>query len=143
MKLLSAWAGKLECHPALCAEWSLLIQYIVLALVNLGLTAYQASGLDAAEAHQRAALAIAEQIQAPYRLGSPYSLVGQLELLAALDREHQALVATTRAALGGDRFDAERHHGGTLPSAQPLRLPSVTPRRTKCPRWLLHLSRGG
>ena len=51
-----------------------------MALVNLGLTAYQAGDLDAAEAHQRTGLAIAEQIQAPYRLGSSYSLVGQLEL---------------------------------------------------------------
>jgi tetratricopeptide (TPR) repeat protein len=159
-----------------------------MALVNLGLTAYQASDLDAAEAHQRAALAIAEQIQAPYRLGSSYSLMGQLELrrgniqtaarllrqalrqfqriadplmtanclfglalvasaegsdilaanllgasaarydasgtklLAALDREHQALLATTRAALGGDRFEAEHRRGATLPPAEAFAL---------------------
>jgi non-specific serine/threonine protein kinase len=159
-----------------------------MALVNLGLTAYQAGDLDAAEAHQRTALAIAEQIQAPYRLGSSYSLVGQLELrrgntqtaarllkqalrqfqriadplmtanclfglalvasaennhtlaanllgaaaarydasgtklLAALGREHEALLATTRAAIGGDRFEAEHHHGATLPPAQALAL---------------------
>jgi tetratricopeptide (TPR) repeat protein len=159
-----------------------------MALVNLGLTAYQASDLDAAEAHQRAALAIAEQIQAPYRLGSSYSLIGQLELrrgniqtaarllrqalrqfqriadplmtanclfglalvasaegsdilaanllgasaarydasgtklLAALDREHQALLATTRAALGGDRFEAEHRRGATLPPAEAFAL---------------------
>jgi len=138
--------------------------------------------------HQRAALAIAEQIQAPYRLGSSYSLVGQLQLrrgntqaaarllrqalrqfqriadplmtanclfglalvasaenhhtlaanllgaaaarydasgtrlLAALGREHQAIVSTTRAALGGDRFDAEHHRGATMPPAQALAL---------------------
>jgi len=159
-----------------------------MALVNLGLTAYQAGDLDAAEAHQRAALAIAEQLRAPYRLGSSYSLIGQLELrrgntqaaarllkqalrqfqriadplmtanclfglalvasaegrhtraanllgaaaarydasgtklLAALDRDHQALVSTTRAALGGDRFETEHHHGATLPPAQALAL---------------------
>ena len=159
-----------------------------MALVNLGLTAYQAGDLDAAEAHQRTALAIAEQIQAPYRLGSSYSLIGQLELrrgntqtaarllrqalrqfqriadplmtanclfglalaasaennhtlaanllgasatryeasgtklLAALGREHEALLATTRAAIGGDRFEAEHHHGATLPLAQALAL---------------------
>src|SRR5215469_2153093 len=51
-----------------------------MALVNLGLIAYQGGDLAEAEARQRAALAIAEQIQAPYRLGSSYMLVGQLEL---------------------------------------------------------------
>ena len=159
-----------------------------MALVNLGLTAYQAGDLDAAEAYQRTALAIAEQIQAPYRLGSSYSHNGQLELrrgntqtaarllkqglrqfhrigdplmtanclfglaliasaennhtraanllgaaaarydasgtklLAALDREHHALISTIRAALGGDRFETEKRHGATLPPAQALAL---------------------
>ena len=51
-----------------------------MALVNLGLTAYKAGELADAESYQRAALAIAEQIQAPYRLGTSYVLVGQIEL---------------------------------------------------------------
>jgi hypothetical protein len=44
------------------------------------------------------------------------------KLLAALGREHEALLATTRAAIGGDRFEAEHHHGATLPPAQALAL---------------------
>ena len=51
-----------------------------MALVNLGLTAYLAGNLAEAEAHQQAALAIAEQIRAPYRLGTSYMFVAQLEL---------------------------------------------------------------
>jgi predicted ATPase/transcriptional regulator with XRE-family HTH domain len=51
-----------------------------MALVNLGLIAYLAGNLDDAEAHQRAALAIAEQIGAPYRLGTSQMFVAQLEL---------------------------------------------------------------
>ena len=51
-----------------------------MALVNLGLIAYLAGDLEDAETHQRAALAIAEQIQAPYRLGSSHMLVAHLEL---------------------------------------------------------------
>jgi non-specific serine/threonine protein kinase len=159
-----------------------------MALVNLGLTAYLAGDLAAAEAYQRAALAIAEQIRAPYRLGSSYSLVGQLELrhgntlaaarllrqalrqfqriadplmtanclfglalvasaegrhtlaanllgaaaarydasgtklLAALGHEHEALLATTRAALGADDFEAEHRRGAALTPAQAVRL---------------------
>lgn len=166
-----------------------------MALVNLGLTAYQAGDLDDAEAHQRTALAIAKQIRAPYRLGSSYMLVGQLELrrgntqtaarlmrrglrqfqriadplmtanclfglalaasaegshtlaanllgaaaarydasgtklLAALDREHQALVSATRAALGGDRFEAEHRRGATLLPAEAFALEEAPARR--------------
>ena len=45
-------------------------------------------------------------------------------LLDALDREHQALLATTRAALGGDRFDAEHHHAAAQARPSPsARLP--------------------
>ncbi len=51
-----------------------------MALVNLGMTAYLAGNLEDAEAHQRAALAIAEQIGAPYRLGTSHALVAQVEL---------------------------------------------------------------
>jgi predicted ATPase/transcriptional regulator with XRE-family HTH domain len=51
-----------------------------MALVNLGLTAYLAGNLEDAEAHQRTALAIAEQIRAPYRLGTSQMFVAQLEL---------------------------------------------------------------
>ena len=51
-----------------------------MALVNLGFTAYKVGNLAEAESYQRAALAIAEHIQAPYRLGSSYALVGQIEL---------------------------------------------------------------
>jgi len=44
------------------------------------------------------------------------------KLLAALDREHQALVSTTRAALGGDRFQTEHRRGTTLLSAEAFAL---------------------
>jgi len=37
------------------------------------------------------------------------------KFLAALGCEHQALLSTTRAALGGDRFEAEHRRGATLP----------------------------
>ena len=40
------------------------------------------------------------------------------KLLAALDREHQALLAMTRAALGGDGFEAEHRRGATLPPSE-------------------------
>ena len=159
-----------------------------MARVNLGLTAYLAGDLAAAEAHQRAGQAIAEQIQAPYRLGVSDLMVAQIELrrgntqsaaqlirralrqferiadplmtanclwglaltasqeghhalaatllgaagarfdasgtkiIAALGREHQALVATTRTALGADRFEAERRRGAALTPAAALDL---------------------
>jgi hypothetical protein len=51
-----------------------------MALVNLGMTAYLAGDLAQAEAYQRAWLAIAEQIQVPYRLGTSSMFVAQLEL---------------------------------------------------------------
>src|SRR5215472_583325 len=44
------------------------------------------------------------------------------KLLAAFDREHHALLSTTRAALGGDRFDAEHHYDAALPPAEALAL---------------------
>jgi predicted ATPase/transcriptional regulator with XRE-family HTH domain len=51
-----------------------------MALLNLGMDAYTAGDLGRAEAWQRAALALAERIQSPYRLGSSYLLVAQIEL---------------------------------------------------------------
>jgi predicted ATPase/transcriptional regulator with XRE-family HTH domain len=51
-----------------------------MALVNLGMTAYTGGDLDRADACQRAALAMAEQTQAPYRLGTSHGLVAQIEL---------------------------------------------------------------
>jgi hypothetical protein len=51
-----------------------------MALINLGMDAYTAGDLGRAEAWQRTALALAERIQAPYRLGSSYLLVAQIEL---------------------------------------------------------------
>ena len=54
------------------------------------------------------------------------------ELFAALGCGHQALLATTRAGLGGDRFEAEYRRGATLP------LPGRCSPRSKasgvCPR---------
>ena len=44
--------------------------------------------------------------------------------LDALDHEHQALLATTRGALGGDRFDAEHHHGAAQARPSPSPSPS-------------------
>ena len=159
-----------------------------MARVNLGLTAYLAGDLAAAEAHQRAGQAIAEQIQAPYRLGVSDLMVAQIELrrgntqpaaqlirralrqferiadplmtanclwglaltasqeghhalaatllgaagarfdasgtkiIAALGSQHRALVATTRTALGADRFEAERRRGAALAPAAALDL---------------------
>lgn len=159
-----------------------------MARVNLGMTAYLAGDLDAAEAHQRAGQTIAEQIQAPYRLGVSDLMVAQIELrhenpqtaarlirqalrqferiadplmtanclvglaiaasqeddyalaatllgaaaarfdasgtkiIAAVDPEHQALVATTRTALGASRFEAERRRGAALTPAEALDL---------------------
>jgi predicted ATPase/transcriptional regulator with XRE-family HTH domain len=159
-----------------------------MALVNLGLVALTGGDLDEAETYQRAGLAVAEQIRAPYRLGSSYSLVGQVELwrgrldaavplfaralrefhsirdpfmtgnclfafalvasgrgaypraarligaaaarydasgtrlLAALEPAYQNLVATTRAALGGELFEAERRRGFALPADDAIRL---------------------
>ena len=51
-----------------------------MALLNLGLTASNGGDLDRAEACQRAAFAVAERIQAPYRLGTSRLLVAHLEL---------------------------------------------------------------
>jgi predicted ATPase/DNA-binding XRE family transcriptional regulator len=159
-----------------------------MARVNLGMTAYLAGDLEAAEAHNRAGQTIAEQIQAPYRLGVSDLMVAHVELrrgntrtaarlirqalrqferiadplmtancmfglaltasaegdhelaatllgaagarfdasgtkiIAALGREHQALVATTRMALGADHFEAERRRGAALAPAEALDL---------------------
>ncbi len=159
-----------------------------MALVNLGQVAYVAGDLDAAQAHQRAGLVVAEKIQAPYRLGSSYVLVGQIELrrgnthnaarlmrqalrefqriadplmtanclfglalvagaqgshalaanllgaaaarydasgtrlIAALDRDYQAMVSAARAALGGERFEAEHRRGAALAPAEAIEL---------------------
>jgi non-specific serine/threonine protein kinase len=44
------------------------------------MTAYAGGDLDRADACQRAALAVAEHTQAPYRLGTSHGLVAQIEL---------------------------------------------------------------
>ncbi len=151
-----------------------------MALVNLGLVAYTGGDHDRAEAYQRSALAVAEKIRAPYRLGSSHLLVAQIELrhgniegasqlagkglrafrriqdplmaanglvvsalianakgahplaanligaaqalydasgtqlIAALEKDHTALVSAIRAGLGAERFEAERLRGTTL-----------------------------
>jgi predicted ATPase/transcriptional regulator with XRE-family HTH domain len=51
-----------------------------MAWTNLGMTAYGSGDLDRAEACQRAALAVAETIQAPYRLGVSLMMLAQIEL---------------------------------------------------------------
>jgi predicted ATPase/DNA-binding XRE family transcriptional regulator len=159
-----------------------------MALVNLGMVALAGGDLDQAGVYQRAGLAVAEKIRAPYRLGVSYSLVGQVELwrghanaaaplfgralrefqriqdplmtahcffafaliangrgaypraalligaaaagfdaggtrlLAALEPAYQDLVAATRAALGEERFEAERQRGFALPAGDAVRL---------------------
>ena len=152
-----------------------------MALINLGLAAFTGGDLDRAEALQRAGLAVAERIGAPYRLGCSHALVGQIELrrgnlqaarqlladglrafqpigdpqmmascvfglamaaagagghvraarllgavtalceasgtqlIAVLDQDQAMLAAAAQAALGEERFQAERRHGATLP----------------------------
>jgi predicted ATPase/DNA-binding XRE family transcriptional regulator len=159
-----------------------------MALVNLGMVTLAGGDLDQAGSYQRAGLAVAEQIRAPYRLGVSYILVGQVELwrghpdaaaplferalrefqriqdplmtancffafalvangrgaypqaarligaaaarydasgtrlVAALEPAYQNLVATTRAALGEERFEAERQRGFALPVGDAVRL---------------------
>ena len=159
-----------------------------MALVNLGMVAYGAGDLERAEAFQAAGLKVAQTIRVPYRLGTSFSLIAQIQirrgnlpaartqveqalrafqrvqepmmtanclfgfaliasgtgahtraarllgaagrlyqasgtqLIAALDQDHTRLVSAVTAALGQDRFDAERQHGATLPTSDAIDL---------------------
>jgi non-specific serine/threonine protein kinase len=47
--------------------------------------------------------------------------------LAAVDHDHARLVSAAAAALGQDRFDAERQHGATLPTSDAIDLALAEP----------------
>jgi predicted ATPase/DNA-binding XRE family transcriptional regulator len=164
-----------------------------MALVNLGLVAYGAGDLEQAEAFQAAALKVAQTIRAPYRLGTSFALIAQIQisrgnlpaartqvqqalrafqrtqdplmtanclfgfaliasgtgahtqaarllgaadrlyqasgtqLIAALDQDHARLASAVTAALGQDRFDAERQQGATLSASDAIDLALTQP----------------
>jgi hypothetical protein len=53
--------------------------------------------------------------------GALYDASGTRMIVAA-GADRDALVSATRAALGGDRFEAERQHGATLATADVIDL---------------------